>query len=753
MPLPVALRIEGRPLPAEVRAVRLRVSAGAVPAIELDLLRRDEPVVRAALQSSWTLETKAGPLEVQPLGLVGGTLHGLAVPKGLLDWFGHRTAGTESARWLFYQRAAHGEDATRFLTRALQGRLRKPPRPTRLALAAALPPLAAVARPAHQDHWGFLGTLVATSAMLCRSVLGWVAFHDPAAAIALLTNKVVADLAPEEWTLGAGRWPSRYSDATNPTDLRLDRVPVLEAPALAGLVVEAASGRGDAPAPGVVTYRGVELFCRSVELDWSFATEGHPALTVRRTLTAGPPPLVPPVSVRCGGRVRGWADPEHAALIGDPAWRVVTKRAQADAALSASFLTPAPPTGQRSGFYARLVADQPVEILIVPGAVPTALGGRQRQNPKLDEVAAISLHAETLLVAGGKLRLDATTRINGPLELAGTFDVLDPQTPAAFLAEPPPPTPAEAAPADPPPAAGKTHASPVAGTAGSSASSEATATDWRQQLIAAIDADPIPHGAGIILIDKAGNPTEIRGGQRAIWMYIAPVPLDMGAESASPTNPAPTFLDRWGGSFLSCGSAAASVLVISLSGGVGSFVIGALAVNSVALCAVSVGKAFADETWQEFEREGGKPYMVWMTVETLLQLVDFCNGVKGAITFLKNWKNTGKLARLARSLDGRKLTRKELLKVIQGIDPEVERDLAAKGPEYVSRAKLVIDGKKVLASNQFKSLGNQQARVLVDTVGNALTSFGTPDTYRSVDKTYHLYLVQYKDKPAAVGPR
>ncbi len=263
-------------------------------------------------------------------------------------------------------------------------------------------------------------------------------------------------------------------------------------------------------------------------------------------------------------------------------------------------------------------------------------------------------------------------------------------------------------------------------------------------ILKAVDEDSALREAGVIYIDNLGVLTELRGGPRRQWIYISEMSISVSNQPADKN--LPTFWDRWGGSVLSCSSAVGSGVVIGLSGGSATPVVGAFALNSAALCGMSLGKAIEYDAWQEFERDGGAIYKGWLTVETAMSLADLFNGVKGAMGFLKAWKNAGKLAKLEIALRGKKLTRKELLKAIREIDPSFNVNLANKGGGYYSKTRLVLAGYQTLAMNGFKSLSLHQTRALVDAVGNAITLYGTGDAWKATEKTYDVWLVQYNDR-------
>lgn len=272
-------------------------------------------------------------------------------------------------------------------------------------------------------------------------------------------------------------------------------------------------------------------------------------------------------------------------------------------------------------------------------------------------------------------------------------------------------------------------------------------------LILAVDSCPEIRGAGIMLLEEAGRRTEVRGGPRRLWVWIAPRGMVAGPGTETPGEaPAPVGLwDRWGGAVLSCGSAAATGVVIGLSGGTVGLVAGAFAVNSALLCGTSLGKAMAYDAWQDLEREGGGIYRVWLTTETLLGLIDLFNGAKGAMGFLRSWKQAGKLARLEKAVAGKKLTRKGLLDLIRQIDPAEAALIDLKSAKYVSRAKLFGVGEKLLNKANFISISTERSKAIVDAIGNGLSLAGTPDNYQATYKTslvlrkqWDVWIVQFE---------
>lgn len=277
-------------------------------------------------------------------------------------------------------------------------------------------------------------------------------------------------------------------------------------------------------------------------------------------------------------------------------------------------------------------------------------------------------------------------------------------------------------------------------------------------LLKSVDSFPDLRGAGIMLIQHDGREIPVRNGSLGRWIWITPKgygpaagtpALDDEQFTNDPTrrpmnNTTPGFWDRWGGAVLSCGSAAATGVVIYLSGGVAGFWAGAFAVNSAMLCTTGIGKGIYYDEWQEFQRSGGAAYTSWMTFETFMNLADLANGVSGTLKLLKAWEKGPKLARLSAALKGKNVTRANLLKMIQEIDPSFRPNLSAKGAQYISKGKLLTIGGKTVQADRFVSLMNHQRRVIFDAIANSLTLGGASATGKSASETWDLWVVEYK---------
>jgi hypothetical protein len=277
-------------------------------------------------------------------------------------------------------------------------------------------------------------------------------------------------------------------------------------------------------------------------------------------------------------------------------------------------------------------------------------------------------------------------------------------------------------------------------------------------LIKSVDSFPELLGAGIMLVKADGTQVTVRGGPRRRWVWITPkgfgpVTVSPGLDDEEKTNEptkrpmkneTPGFWDRWGDSVLNCGSAAATGVVIYLSGGTASFWVGAFAVNSAMLCGTSIGKGIYYDEWQEFKSSGGEVYTSWMTVETFMNLADLANGVSGTMKLLRAWEKGPKLAKLSAAVKGKNVTRANLLKLIQEIDPSFRPNLSATGAKYISKGKLLTIGGKTIRADRFVSLMNHQSRVIFDGISNALTLLGTPSTGKNVSETWDLWVVDYK---------
>src|SRR5262245_14838946 len=99
------------PLAKELTGLRLRLAAGAVPALSVDLLAADEARVRAQLGPDAVFCLGVGgkrlpfsPLAVGPPERGGCVLQGLVASSGLLRWFARPAGGATPPPLLVYQR-------------------------------------------------------------------------------------------------------------------------------------------------------------------------------------------------------------------------------------------------------------------------------------------------------------------------------------------------------------------------------------------------------------------------------------------------------------------------------------------------------------------------------------------------------------------------------------------------------------------------------------------------------------------------
>ncbi len=253
-------------------------------------------------------------------------------------------------------------------------------------------------------------------------------------------------------------------------------------------------------------------------------------------------------------------------------------------------------------------------------------------------------------------------------------------------------------------------------------------------LMEAVDAHPEVAGAGIMLVDEWGIRTEVRGGPRRLWVWIVPGSpggreSGMGEDDESGVL---GFLSRWSGPILNCGSAGAAWLAIGMTKGVASVAVGALAVNSTALCVSSVGKTHYRDEVRRLELETGVAagsYQAWLKAEYFLELVDLCSGLKGVVKLFRHFRHLGKLPELEKALSARRfasrqLTRLELLDLIAGIDPHQAALLRNSSIKRVARGKIVKLGNSVVGRVRTLDLPEHRRAAIVEAVGGVLSGGG-----------------------------
>lgn len=254
---------------------------------------------------------------------------------------------------------------------------------------------------------------------------------------------------------------------------------------------------------------------------------------------------------------------------------------------------------------------------------------------------------------------------------------------------------------------------------------------FAKKILTAIDACSTANGAGVILVTADGQRFELRGGPRTKYIYI--VPKSSIKQSASTTTSQESedgVWDRWGDAAMSCGSALAAGAAIYFSAGGASFFVGAMAVNSSALCGISIGKGIAHDDWKEFEKQGGSEYKTWLYLETAMNLADLFGGVKGAVTFVGGWKKAGQLEKLKKAIGNKKLTRKKLIAEIQKIDPNFQP--VTKGKGFLSKHKIIVKGETILKDAQFVSLKAEERVKIFEAIADGLTIGGSEGTFSNL---------------------
>jgi len=274
------------------------------------------------------------------------------------------------------------------------------------------------------------------------------------------------------------------------------------------------------------------------------------------------------------------------------------------------------------------------------------------------------------------------------------------------------------------------HSTRVSGQYGYSSSGR----NPHEALIEAVDASPEVRGAGIMLVDEWGVRTEVRGGPRRLWVWIVPGGSGGGESGGNEEDESGVlgFLSRWSGPILNCGSAGVAWLAIGMTKGVASIAVGALAVNSTALCISSVGKSYYRDEVRRLELESGAAagsYQAWLKAEYLLELIDLCNGMKGVVKLFRHLRFTGKLPQLEKALSARRFaagqpTRRELLDLIAEIDPYEAALLRQNFGKGVARGKIVGLGNRILQRGRALNLPEHRRVAIADAVGGVLSGAG-----------------------------
>ncbi len=266
-------------------------------------------------------------------------------------------------------------------------------------------------------------------------------------------------------------------------------------------------------------------------------------------------------------------------------------------------------------------------------------------------------------------------------------------------------------------------------------------SDIKTQLGNAIDGYPETALAGIVIFDPNRTPRVIRMpfDNRRPWVVIVPRGNANTTEQTAISNirgDSPTFWGRWGDAILSCGGAVASGTAIYFSAGTATPLVGAFALNSAALCGLSVGKGIAHDDWEQFKAEGGAVYTAWITFETGMNLIGLFDGAKGGLQWMKRVRDAGKLDELRAAISLRNLTRRQLAEVIQKFDDSVrfDADVTRASAAWMTRSEYRMAGTVVLE--------NFRKKAIVDCLSAVFT---TRDFSIKLEEAYDVLLMTPKD--------
>jgi len=179
-----------------------------------------------------------------------------------------------------------------------------------------------------------------------------------------------------------------------------------------------------------VTYTWVAEERNWQEFEWPNTITGvlelAPIQQLAEMYPSGSASSFPPLLLQ--GQFKRWSDTEIVELVpfnslGNPSWRVVSDTSGTDGGgLAANVLLPAAQQDKYEGVYIRYGETTAMHVLLVPGATPIALGGKQRYAPKL-EGAAIVINAPTVVVTSGQRDVPVQGAPDGKISLCSPKEV------------------------------------------------------------------------------------------------------------------------------------------------------------------------------------------------------------------------------------------------------------------------------------------------------------------------------------------
>lgn len=366
-----------------------------------------------------TLKDDQGDLQIRILGfqtLVGGklTLHGVVATPLIEQWL--RAVPNHGARteWLVFQRKKRDDESAGMFVRRLLG--------NHLGLSSALssdgphsldglfPPRACVVRGARNSNAQFLGQLMGWVRSRRPAIRGWIASNVPNEPLRFVLHQDDTAISLNDWktdiTAAHRLHPERFAATSWSRErCRLRHSFPTTAPVrlLAALSGPAVGEEQVLRAPCSVRVDGRTFFAPRVSYLWEkgeLNQEGISKLTAIVDIEDVEQPLpldrFPPQTLLAGFQAWVGEDAPTFAKLAPAAvsnWKI-----DGGESIEAALLRPGASRADFAGIHVTHRKDDVLDLMLVTGSEPLALGGRQGYFPAFDNTA-LTLHGDSVLLS------------------------------------------------------------------------------------------------------------------------------------------------------------------------------------------------------------------------------------------------------------------------------------------------------------------------------------------------------------------
>lgn len=427
---------------------KLVLETDSCPKLELWFGLGEKPTVEQQIKfinSNANLSWEGGQLTLQIVGFEENNTDNqnqliitcVVLPDLLSAWF---QDGGERENPLIYQKneITAPETGAEFFTRLLGHKVLLSEEEKSL-LNQILPEFATFVQAPKQDNFSFIGHLIDFIRSQQPSIKGWAAFQSDATPLRLVSTTSSKPVKLDEQWTPRRRFPThRYAGKTwaqQPFEL-IRRFPISQPLILLPELVKKGQQKPDEiqcgemnendknqliMIPGRIIFQDQEYFCQTITYQFTEKPDEPEFPDISAVLTVTELDSSPTASPFGWQMVNGhFQDWEEGAKelkyinLKLESGSVANSEGQADTSkpLYAQVLSPTPPRSDEHGFYFKYQQDDSMCCLLIPGNLPTVLGGIQLYNETFESQADLVIQAKHIAMTSSQVTIEAAEEVH-----------------------------------------------------------------------------------------------------------------------------------------------------------------------------------------------------------------------------------------------------------------------------------------------------------------------------------------------------